>query len=106
MAVNLRFCRFFNYFEYKTHKLFGVPLFFTCVNKYTHIQLEFEELAFSVQTKGVSSETLVSCHNTIRRYNPEYLDFSLHRRENLKSGTPFRTGFYLKDPPSLCLFTE
>jgi hypothetical protein len=32
-----------------------------------------------------TSETLVSYHNTARRHNPEDLDLTPHRRENLKS---------------------
>jgi len=32
-----------------------------------------------------TSETLASYHNTTRRHNPDDLDLSLHRRENLKS---------------------
>jgi hypothetical protein len=34
-----------------------------------------------------TSETSVSYHNTTRRHNPEDLDLSLHRRENLKIRT-------------------
>jgi hypothetical protein len=34
-----------------------------------------------------SSEEMVSCHNTIRRHNPEDVELNLHRRDNVKSCT-------------------
>jgi hypothetical protein len=36
-----------------------------------------------------TSETMISCHNTPRRHNPEDLDLNLHRRENLISQKPY-----------------
>jgi hypothetical protein len=32
-----------------------------------------------------TSETLVSCHNTTQRHNPEDVDLTRHRRESLKT---------------------
>jgi len=39
-----------------------------------------------------TSDTLVSCHNTTRRHNPEDIDSNLVRRERMKSLSALTTG--------------
>jgi len=49
-----------------------------------------------------TSKTLVSYHNTTRRYNLEELDLNLHRRENFK----FRLGYTCQNRTLYLLVTD
>jgi hypothetical protein len=57
--------------------------------------LDFTSLHFTLKRETAkSSETLVSYCNTTRRHSTEDLDFSLYRRENLKSRIKKFPAFY------------